>query len=191
LLWIAAVLVAAVSNLDNLAAAIAFGIRGTRINGTANVMIAALTMAATAGAMTSGRALASLMPSSMPSVLGSLIIIGMGAATVVDSISALRAPSRRLLSAEHFRGRDISYREAFGIGIALSMNNLATGAGAGIAGIPPFATTLLAGAFSLLCLGGGSRLGRSLFRHVPRERAALIAGLVLVALGAVTLSGMR
>jgi putative Mn2+ efflux pump MntP len=48
-LWLSAVLIAAVSNLDNLAAGAAFGMRDTRIGAAPNVVIAAVTMVATAG----------------------------------------------------------------------------------------------------------------------------------------------
>jgi putative Mn2+ efflux pump MntP len=55
------VLIAAVSNLDNLAAAITLGPRGTRISIAQNALIGGVTMAGTAGAMTAGAALAGLL----------------------------------------------------------------------------------------------------------------------------------
>jgi putative Mn2+ efflux pump MntP len=55
----------------------------------------------------------------------------------------------------------------------------------------PLATAALAGIFSLLCFGGGSLLGRSLGRLVLGQRAPLIAGLFLLAVGAATLPGVH
>jgi putative Mn2+ efflux pump MntP len=75
------------------------------------------------------------------------------------------------------------------LGVALSLNNVGTGVGAGIAGVPPLATTVLAGAISLLCVGGGCRTGWSTARPVLGRRAPLAAGLVLVGIGAAMLSG--
>jgi hypothetical protein len=46
-LWFSAVLVAAVSNLDNLAAGFAYGVRDRRIGVVPNAVIAAVTMAGT------------------------------------------------------------------------------------------------------------------------------------------------
>ena len=94
MLWLPAVLIAAVSNLDNLAVGVAFGMRGTRITAAPNLIIAAVTMTATAAAMTSGRALADLIPSVLAASLGSVIIIAIGAWTVPASLSAVRAPAR-------------------------------------------------------------------------------------------------
>lgn len=193
MLWIPAILVAAVSNLDNLAAGVAFGIRGTRIGASANLIIAFVTMAATAVAMTSGRLVAELIPSSVAETLGSLIIIGIGLATIVSAAPAMRAAGRPLPWGEHVRddAATVSIREALALGVALSMNNLASGAGAGAAGIPPLATTLLAGALSLLSVGAGSWLGGSTLRSAMGRRAPLVAGLVLLAVGGATLSGVR
>jgi putative Mn2+ efflux pump MntP len=86
-----AILIAAVSNLDNLAVGVAFGLRDTKITAIPNVIIAAVTMTATAAAMTSGRVLSELIPSVAAASLGSLIIIAIGAWTAIASLSAVRA----------------------------------------------------------------------------------------------------
>lgn len=191
MLLLAAVLVAAVSNLDNLGVGFAFGLRGRRIAIAPNVVIAALTMAGTAGAMTSGRAVSQLMSPSLATDAGSLIITAIGVATVVASLRTLRRPAsagvdRRSLSGPGGASNVVSWREALPIGMALSLNNVGSGVGAGIAGVSTLSTTVLAGAFSLICLGGGSRVGWSAGRAVLGRRARLAAGLVLVAVGAAT-----
>ena len=202
MLWLSAVLIAAVSNLDNLAAGVAFGMRDTRIAAAPNVVIAAVTMAATAGAMTSGRALSRVLPPSLAAALGASIISAIGIWTVLASLQFVRLPasssepgrgrpqsSRRLLTVKLDRKKAISLHQALVLGVALSLNNAVTGAGAGVAGISPLATTLLAGALSLICVGGGSRVGLSLGRLVGGRWASLIAGLILLGVGAMILSG--
>jgi putative Mn2+ efflux pump MntP len=96
-LWFSAVLVAAVSNLDNLAAGFAYGVRDTRIGVVPNAVIAAVTMAGTAVALTSGRELGTLMPSSLAGDVGALIVISIGVGMVVAAIRALR---RRVAAVE-------------------------------------------------------------------------------------------
>ena len=150
-------------------------------------------MAGTAAAMTSGRALASLMPPSTASGVGASIIIAIGAWSILSSPLLLSGqarlrPAGRGDGLSAARGR-LSRREAVVLGIALSLNNVASGVGAGVASVPPLATTLLAGAFSLLCVGGGSRVGWSVSRLFIGEQAPLFAGLVLVGVGAAVLSG--
>jgi putative sporulation protein YtaF len=198
MLWVSAVLIAAVSNLDNLAVGLALGVRARTIAAAPNVVIAAVTMAGTAGAMTSSRALSRVLSPSLASALGSSIIIAIGAWTVVASLRAMR--SGELRSARHRHDRDahddelgenkvVSCREALTLGIALALNNAGAGVGAGIAGVSPIATTLLAGALSLTFVAAGSRLGSALGTLVVGRRAPVFSGCVLVCVGSLLLSG--
>ena len=192
-----AILIAAVSNLDNLGVGVALGIRGTRIAALPNLIIATVTMAGTAGAMSFGRALSSLLSPSTAAALGSLIIIGVGAGTMVASLNAVQAPTRRgaLDRGSRAGRRDrtdcASCRQALVLGLALSLNNVGSGIGAGVAGISPLATTLLAGAFSLLCIGGGSSAAQLFAWPLVGSRAPLVSGLALLLVGVVMLSGAR
>ncbi|MGN6170478.1 MAG: hypothetical protein ACTHQQ_20250 [Solirubrobacteraceae bacterium] len=190
---LASVSIAAVSNLDNLAVGTALGIGKTRIGPSANLIIAAVTMAATAGAITSGRALSMLLAPSVAAALGAVIIIGIGALTVLASLSTVRTPlPLRVRVQLNVVAEDaISYRKAFALGIALSLNNVGTGVGAGVAGIPVMATTVLAGLFSLLAIGAGSRAGRLITTSLAGRSARLIAGTALLAVGAAMLVGGR
>ncbi len=201
-LLLAAVLVATVSNLDNLAAGFAFGVRGTRIAMVPNLIIAAVTMAGTAAAMTSGHALSRVVAPAVASALGASIILAIGARTILGlfSVGLPRGGSPSQLSqglAEEAsfasmpaRNGEVGRAKAVGLGIALALNNVGTGVGAGVAGLSPLATTLLAGAISLLCVGGGAKAGTALGRLVIAGPAQLVSGLVLLGLGAAMLAGV-
>lgn len=80
-------------------------------------------------------------------------------------------------------GGTISIRGAVVAGLALSGNNLLTGVASGASGFPPSVTTILAGMFSLICVGGGSRLGSISSERLFRKVASLVAGLLLVIVG--------
>lgn len=195
MLWLASS-IAAVSNLDNLAAGVAYGIRRTRISAAPNLIIALITMAATAAAMTSGRALSELLPAAVANSLGAVIIIAIGAWTLLAWPSNVRARARAPLpGSARFGGRviagdPITLREALTLGVALSLNNLGTGIGAGVARISPLETTLLAGLFSLLAVGAGSSVGRSLTASLVGNGASLVAGVALVGVGLAMLLGV-
>jgi putative Mn2+ efflux pump MntP len=194
--WLAALLVGAVSNLDNLGVGVAFGIRGTRIGTTANLIIAGITMAATAAAMTCGHVLSTLLPGAATRWLGPLIIIAIGIGTALTSArTPLPPPGSAQAPWGAWRSRDvddiISWREAIVLGVALSLNNLGTGVGAGVSGIPAFATTVSAGVLSLVALGGGSHFGRVFGRLVLGRYASLTAGLLLLTVGAAMLPSVR
>ena len=191
--FLAAVLVSAVSNVDNLSVGVAFGIQGNRIPGIPNLIIAALTMTGTALAVSCGHALSLVISPSAASKLGSLIIIAIGAGTLLASLSAVRTPTgvgerhARKFAARVGMSGAVSTREALVLGVALSLNNVGVGVGAGVAGVPATETTVLAGAFSLLAVGGGSALGQLLGRPLLGARAPLVTGVLLIAIGAVML----
>ncbi len=199
MLWLSALLIALVSNVDNLAAGVAFGMRGTRIAVAPNVIIAAVTMAATAGAMTSGHELSRLLSPELAAALGASIVSAIGVWTVLASLHDMRLPAssrgdqlqggRSLFGGEFDRAESISCREALALGVALALNNAAAGVGAGVAGISPLVTTMLAGALSLICIREGSRVGMSLGRAAGGSWAPLISGLILVGVGATLLFG--
>jgi putative sporulation protein YtaF len=202
MLWLSVALIAVVSNLDNLAAGVALGMRDSRVSAAPNAVIAGVTMAATAVTMTPGRVLSHVIPPSVATAIGASVISGMGAWAVFTSIPRERMPQSRLasgigrlrsarssLSSELPRREVISSRDALFLGVALAANNVATGVGAGIAGVPPVTTTLLAGALSLLCVGGGSKVGLSLGRLIGATAASLMSGLILLGVGAAILAG--
>jgi putative Mn2+ efflux pump MntP len=198
--WLSAALVAVVSNLDNLTVGFGFGVRGRPIARGPNLIIAAVTMAGTAGAMTSGRTFSAAVSLSVASTLGATIIIAIGLWTVVVSLRAVscavqHVPWDRVGGEHELLGCDpggeqgLSFRKAVGLGAALAMNNVGTGLGAGVAGISPLVTTLLAGAVSLVCVGGGSRIGSFLGRLLLGRWAPPFSGLILLGLGTAMLSG--
>jgi len=199
-LWLSAVLIALVSNLDNLAVGLAFGMRGTPISATPNLVIAVLTMIGTAGAITSGHAISGLMSPGVASALGASIIIVIGVWTVLSSLDAVVRPasagsrgrvfgSRPRVLTPHGEKRGVGFRAAIGLGAALALNNVGVGVGAGVAGISPVLTTLLAGAASLVCVGAGSRAGRTLGRLDPGGWSPLVSGLILLGIGTAMLTG--
>lgn len=201
MLWLSVVLVAMVSNVDNLAAGIALGFRGTRIASAPNLVIAAVTMAATAGAMISGRAVSHSLTPSVASALGALVIGAIGVWIILASLHIVRRTTpwtkrrdgrrqhdREPLAGELGAETAMSLHEAVALGVALALNNVAAGAGAGLAGVSPLATTVLAGGLSLICVGGGSRVGLPLGRLVASRRASLISGAILLGVAAMILS---
>ena len=194
--WPAALVIGAVSNLDNLGVGIAVGVRGTRIGAMANLIVAGITMVATAAAVTCGHLFSKLLPAAVTRWLGPLIIIAIGIATVRSPVQAPRPPDRAnapWCKCCHPPDVDnvISRHEAIVLGVSLSVNNLGTGVGAGVSGIPALATTVSAGLLSLACVGGGSHFGRVFGRLVLGRHAPRIAGMLLLPIGLAMLPTVR
>jgi putative sporulation protein YtaF len=159
--------------------------RLVRIPASTNAIIAVITTAATAAAMTLGHTPARSIAPHTATLLGALLITAIGAWTLVASLATLQPaaslPNHRgagLLrvprdpdSGDSDGNGAISRSEAIVLGIALALNNVASGVGAGAAGISPLATTMLAGALSLICVASGSRIGR----WQPNDSSAAMA----------------
>lgn len=77
----------------------------------------------------------------------------------------------------------IDLKEAAVMGLALTLNNLATGFGAGVSGLNPALTTAMVFLLSLLFCSAGVAIGR---QHVSRwlgNKTSTVAGLLLVLIG--------
>jgi len=77
----------------------------------------------------------------------------------------------------------IDLKEACLLGAALSLNNLAGGVAGGMAGLKPEFTALFSALISILFFWSGNWLGLSYFSRWTGEKAAYIAGLMLIIIG--------
>ncbi|MDD3653389.1 MAG: sporulation membrane protein YtaF [Desulfotomaculaceae bacterium] len=77
----------------------------------------------------------------------------------------------------------IDLREACLLGAALSLNNLAGGVAGGMAGLKPELTAIFTTLISILFFLGGNWLGRNYLSRWTGEKAAYIAGSMLIIIG--------
>jgi putative sporulation protein YtaF len=193
------VVIAVTSNLDNLAVGVALGTASVRVPASANVLIAVITMTGTAAAMGLGYALARELLGSSAHMLGGVALIGIGtsmlAAAAGPVIGKRRTARGRLdllsdaLSAVgRGDGGALTRREALVLGVALALNNVASGIPAGAVGISPVLVSALAGGISLLCVGGGAWLGGATLQRVAGRNASALGGALMVMLGALAVA---
>lgn len=192
---ISVLLIALVSNLDNLAIGISLGIRSTKIPALSNVIIAVITMAGTYLSMNAGEFISGYISSKSTNLLGAAIILVIGAWSIVNSLCLRNTQSsdsddhehvysnRRPADANVFHKHVISIKESAGLSIALALNNLATGLGAGATGISPIWTTIAVGVFSLLFIGYGSKFGITVAKSWSVSNSKIVAGILLILIG--------
>jgi putative sporulation protein YtaF len=186
-------LIALVSNLDNLAIGISLGIRSTKIPALSNGIIAAITMAGTYLSMNAGEFISGYISSKTTNLLGAAIIVIIGAWSIVNSLCLRKGRSTDSDNYEHVYGNRspadvfhkhvISMKESAGLSIALALNNLATGLGAGATGISPISTTIAVGVFSLLFIRFGSKFGFTVSRSWLGSYSKIVAGILLILIG--------
>ncbi len=182
-------------SLDAYGIGIAYGMRAIRVTAMAQVVLCLLSFVLTGAALLFGQTIGSFLPVSFSARLGPCLLLGLGLYQILKEWGSKKktpadfAHPARLLSSPEEGDRDrsssIDGREAFALGIALSIDAACAVTGAGIAGhgslLLPAATAL----FQLLLLRLGTFCGKRLRHYLPFDAAfwGLSSGLLLVLLG--------
>ncbi len=197
-------------NLDNVGVGIAYGARGIGIPLASNLLIALVTAAGTAVCIVFGQRIFQVLPGEVGVILGAVLLIGMGVWVIRQDIvergrqeqetpapvPARESPReswlRRLLLvlqqpvlADKDSSGHIDLRESFLLSMALMLNNIPNGVGAGLLGLSTWLTTLMVGVLSVITFWVGIGLGRSLGVRWLGRHAGTISGLLLVVIGLV------
>jgi len=195
-------LIAISSNADDVVVGIAFGMRNIRLPLPSNIFIAVFTGFITLGSMLAGRGIGYCMQPQLASLLGGGMIAGIGAWVLVQSAQSPAAKTKPALasikrpgtlgqlfavlkdpvSADRDRSGHLDLKEVCLLAIALSLNNVGNGIGAGMAGIDPLLTTIVVMLFSVLMLWAGVTAGHYGQRMLG-SFARVISGVLLVAVG--------
>lgn len=185
------------SNLDNLVVGIAYGIKKINIKLIPNIVIATVTSIGTLLSMSIGRFISKFLPSSMPNILGAIIIILLGVYFLIQSILkliknskandlALKNITDMIEYAEKSdldNSNNININEAFIVSLGLTFNNLATGLAASITGVNIPITVISTFIFSILLLTLGKVIGNNVFGNIFGKYAPLFSGILLIILG--------
>jgi putative sporulation protein YtaF len=191
--------IALTNNLDNFGARIAYSLRGIKITTPVNLWISAITFVVSACAVASGTKLSGFLGKRDTSVAAMLLLTTIGSWMIfeeyvrkdaTDTAKTEAKKSRSILgvflkpaNADMDDSRSIEFKEATVLGIALSINNVGGGLSAGMIGLSPFWIGLLSAILSFVALWAGNFIAEYCTRHSFSKRPALVAGLLLIAIG--------
>ncbi len=175
-------LIALANNIDNLGARLAYSMDGVRVGALANLWIAVITFAISTAAAASGARVKGALGAETSAILAMLLLVGLGGWMIRQSGSA-GAKSARQSDHPPPHGRRVGMREATFLGVALSINNIGGGLGAGVIGLSPLLIGLFSAIVSFLALWAGNYLADWFIQQKIAGRAAMIGGLLLIALG--------
>lgn len=190
-------------NLDSIGVGISYGLRKIHIATGASVVIALCSVFYAALALYAGALLTNILPEWLGKTLGSAILLILGTGIC---LSAFRnAKPRAVKSARSFAirplgitisivrdpvacdfdaSRRIEPREALYLGLALSLDSIGVGIGAGLSGITTWFLPPLIGILQFVFLTLGTALGKRL-RHetkLPPQIWTLLSGILLLIL---------
>jgi putative sporulation protein YtaF len=187
------------NNLDNIGVRIAYSIRGIKISHLINLWISVITFFISFMAAYSGTILSGILSKQMSSVIAMLLLAAIGSWMILEpyikkSDHHAKEPNRENKTgvlevlvkpekADMDNSRHIDFKEATLLGIALSINNVGGGVSAGIIGLNSFWVGLLSAVLSFLALWSGNYIAEFFVKWNIADKAAVVAGIVLIAIG--------
>jgi putative sporulation protein YtaF len=195
-------------NLDNVGVGLAYGARGIGIPLASNLLIALVTAAGTGLCIVFGQQIFQVLPVGVGVILGAVLLIGMGVWVIRQEFGERGhcAPEaspcipaneltqkslwRRLLLllenpslADQDSSGHIDLKESLLLSMALMLNNIPNGVGAGLLGLSTLLTTMMVGFLSVITFGLGIALSRTMGVLWLGRHAGTISGLMLIMIG--------
>jgi putative sporulation protein YtaF len=195
-------------NLDNVGVGLAYGARGIGIPLASNLLIALVTAAGTGLCIVFGQQIFQVLPAQISIILGAALLIAMGVWVIRQEFGAWGRPVREappsvpapemaqkswlrrlilILENPGLADRDasghIDLKESLLLSIALMLNNIPNGLGAGLLGLSTLLTTVMVGVLSVVTFGLGLALGRTMGVMWLGRHAGTISGLMLIVIG--------
>ncbi len=192
-------LIALANNLDNIGVRIAYSVRGIRIPTSINLWISFITFIISSLAAFAGSTLSGFFTKTFSAVISMVLLAGIGIYIIVepyvkkDDVEEKKPEKksgkiifhifRKPEKADMDNSKDIDFKEATFLGIALSINNVGGGLSAGMIGLNSFFVGLLSAVISFAALWAGNYITKFFTRIGMGNKATVFAGAVLVLLG--------
>jgi putative sporulation protein YtaF len=205
------ILISLGANLDNLSIGLSYGMRKIRIPIIAIIIISLLSGLFTLISCLAGHLLSDVIPNYFSNIIGGGIIIFVGVWIITasflknkrkikediknrqEAISSEKPPNTEVDGlieiiqdpdkADRDGSGDISIKESILLGIALAINCLATGFGAGMTGVNVYAISAATALFSLITILLGLKIGIWCQKYLSGKKADIISGILLIIIG--------
>jgi putative sporulation protein YtaF len=189
--------IALTNNFDNIGARIAYSMSGIRISTVINLWITVITFVISFLAAFSGTMITGSLGKQFSSVIAMMLLVAVGSWMILEPYLKRRCsenPSRDnpksicgiLLKPENADMDDskhIDFKEATLLGVALSINNIGGSLSAGMIGLDSFLVGFLSAVLSFVALWAGNYVAEFFIKRKITDRAAVIGGILLIAIG--------
>lgn len=186
-------LIALANSIDNLGAWIAFSLKGIKITLQLNLWISFVTFIISVAATFAGEMLLGVLDSRVCAWISMAIFVIMGAWFILEPffkhrkhesdgnviINILENPEEADLN----KSKDIDFKEATLLGIALSINNAGGSFSAGMIGLDPWLIGVFSAVISFGALWVGKWISLLFTRFRLGDKAAVISGAILILIG--------
>lgn len=189
-------------SLDSLGVGISYGLQKIKISPAALVVICCCSAAVLAVSMLVGQFLTKIIAVETVRLLGAGLLIGLGTFSLIKGlIEVFQQPEGPILklnvsslgiviqvlkepaSADADRSGIVTGKEAFLLGLALSMDSFGAGIGAALLGLEMLSTSLCVGICAFAFISLGERIGQQLGAVQKYQKMALLPGMILICIG--------
>ncbi|WP_373689127.1 sporulation membrane protein YtaF [Clostridium sp. YIM B02551] len=190
--------IALANNIDNISVRIAYSIRGIKIPMSKNLYISFITFIFASLAALSGQVVSQTLNSRISSYLSMILLIGIGIWIIVEPYRNKKNKEEEVIVNEDIsiqdimknpekadvnNSKDIDYKEATLLGVALSMDTLGGGLSAGMIGVNPIFVGFFSAFVSFIALWVGNYVAKIFSKWNIGEKAPIIAGVLLILIG--------
>lgn len=149
-------------SLDSLGIGVTYGVKNAKILFPAKCLLFVMSICFTSASFFMGNFINSLFSETITAFISSIILVLMGIIVITDPIP---------FDFNHSNGIDL--KEAFFLGLALSLDSICVGVTSSIGGFYNFTFPILASSFQLIFLSVGNYLGKKLAKHFKVPKKAL------------------
>lgn len=194
-----ALFIALANNLDNISVRIAYSIRGIKITTIKNLWISLITFLISFLAAISGSLISRIFSKHITSILSMTLLVIIGLWIMLepyfkknngDSAEVHNGKGKNIYmilkkpeEADVDNSKDIDFKEATLLGIALSINNIGGGISAGMIGLNSFFIGFFSALISFIALWIGNFVTDFLNRWNFNRKATAAAGILLILIG--------
>jgi putative Mn2+ efflux pump MntP len=172
------------TNVDNLAIGVAYSTKSQSIPFSGNLIIALLSGLSTFASMSLGTWACHFLPAAFSQWFGSGLLILIGSLSIIEQLQALQQPQFATEQAVCCNFSPLSLQDSCLLGLGLTISNLGTGVGAGMAHLNILLVSVLSLLTSLIMISGGTWLGRMMVGCSADNRfVGWFTGFGLIALG--------
>lgn len=174
------------ANIDNFVVGTSYGIKKIKIGFVSNFLISLISVAGTLLSMSFSKIIIDFAPKNISNLIGSIILILVGIFTIIKPLSGYKHSDDILENpekADKDNSSNIDAKESIILALALTVNNVGLGIGAGITGLNIMITSLLTLVFSMLMIRVGYCLGSNYLSKLFNKKATIISGLIIIVLG--------
>lgn len=191
--------IALVNNLDNITVRIAYSIRGIKITTLKNLWISVITFIISSFAAFSGSMISKAFNKNISSILSMILLVAIGLWVILEPYLKKKEKHKAEIKtnengnmyniikepemADVDNSKDIDYKEATFLGIALSINNIGGGLSAGMIGLNSLFVGFFSAVISFLAILAGNYITEFFNKWNLGKKATIIAGIILILIG--------